>query len=135
MPRRSALLACAVLLAACSRSAEPHPDTIGPTNGSHQPPGGNLDVFVPESKARILASKVFLGSSNTEIGQVTALDPVNRYETKLRIVLAVSTRLHTDATATVCANRIRIAPGTPGMPANRYSIITLVHTLIRPGAC
>ena len=124
-----------MLLAACSTGAEPHHAAISPTSGPHQPAGGNLDVFVPESKARILASKVFLGSSNTEIGQVSAVDAVNSYETKLRIALAVSTTLHTDAMAIVCENRIRILPGRPGVPPIPESIITLVHTLIRPGTC
>lgn len=133
--RRSLLLMCTVVLAACTGGAKSHVKTAGSTSRSNDAVVGRLVVFVPEARTRVHASTVSLSTTAMQIGQVSAIKAVARFEAKLSIALTVPTAMHTDASAIVCDNRIRVDPGSLRAPVNRDSVIALARTTIRPGSC
>jgi hypothetical protein len=138
MRPRSSLLACAVLLlAACSAGDGSHVKSSGSAGRSNSRVvgGGHLIVFAVVQKAKVQATTAVLGRSSAQIGRVTEIDAVNRYAERIWIVLDVPTTLHTDATAIVCQNLVRINPGRPSMPINPDFIITLAHSFTAPGPC
>lgn len=131
-----------LLLTACTSASGQDSKSEPPTSGSDvsistsvNGSGGNLVVIAPLPQASVHASSVVLGTSSTQIGHVTEVDTGNAFGAEIRIALDVRTTIHTDATATVCENLVRVNPGTASMPISQTSVITLVHTVIRPGRC